>query len=77
MVLVVVRMDFKYDEESEYGQALLNLLGLIGLLQDEEKTYNSMEVHDTLSEIAAEALRIRRQVDRSARAYDEHKFHTA
>ena len=66
-----------YDEDSEYGQALLNLLGLIGLLQDEEKTYNSTEVHDTLSEIAAEALRIRKQVERSSRAYDEHKFYTA
>ena len=70
-------MNFKYDEESEYGQALLNLLGLIGLLQDDEKTYTSTEVHDTLTEIVAEALRIRKQVDRSARAYDAGTLHTA
>lgn len=69
-------MNFMYDEESDYGQALLNLLGLIGLLQDEEKTYTSTEVHDTLSEIAAEALRIRKQLDRSSRVYDA-VHHTA
>lgn len=63
-------MNFMYDEESPYGQGILNLLGLIAWLQDDEKTYTSIEVHDTLSTIAAEALRIRRQVDRSAGAFD-------
>ena len=69
-------MNFRYDEESPYGQGVLNLLGLIAWLQDEEKTYTSIEVHDTLSTIAAEALRIRKQVDRSSEAFDV-AHHTA
>lgn len=69
-------MQFKYDEESPYGQEVLNLCGMVALLQDDEKTYTSAEVHDILSEIAAEALRIRKQVDRSSRVYDD-IHHTA
>lgn len=69
-------MKIRYDEESPYGQELLNLLGLIAWLQDDEKTYTSIEVHDTLSTIAAEALRIRKQVDRSAEVFDA-VHHTA
>lgn len=69
-------MKITYDEESPYGQGLLNLLGLIAWLQDDEKTYTSIEVHDTLSTIAAEALRIRKQVDRSSEAFDAVR-HTA
>lgn len=63
-------MKIMYDEESPYGQGLLNLLGLIAWLQDDEKTYTSIEIHDTLSTIAAEALRIRKQIDRSSEAFD-------
>lgn len=63
-------MDFFYDPDSEYGQRVEDLRVLITTLQVGEKEYNSMEVHDVLSTIAAEALKIRRQVDRSAVAYD-------
>lgn len=69
-------MDFKYDEESPYGQAIRNLICMVARLQDDKFTYKSADVHDILSEIAAEALRIRKQVDRSSRAYDA-VHHTA
>lgn len=63
-------MDFYYDPDSEYGGCVEDLRVLITTLQDREKKYNSAAVHDVLSTIAAEALKIRRQVDRSAVAYD-------
>lgn len=63
-------MDFFYDPDSEYGQRVEDLRVLITTLQDGERKYNSTDVHDVLSTIAAEALKIRRQVDRSAVAYD-------
>lgn len=63
-------MDFFYDPDSEYGLRVEDLRVLITTLQDREKRYNSVAVHDVLSTIAAEALRIRKQVDRSAVAYD-------
>lgn len=69
-------MDFKYDEESPYGQTIIQLICMVATLQEDDKTYKSADVHDILSEIAAEALRIRKQVDRSARAYDA-VHHTA
>ena len=63
-------MDFYYDPDSEYGVRVEDLRVLITTLQDREKKYNSAAVHDVLSTIAAEALKIRRQVDRSAVAND-------
>lgn len=63
-------MDFYYDPDSEYGLRVEDLRVLITTLQDGKKRYNSVDVHDVLSTIAAEALKIRRQIDRSAVAYD-------
>lgn len=57
-------MDFYYDPDSEYGGCVEDLRVLITTLQDRERKYNSAAVHDVLSTIAAEALKIRRQVDR-------------
>lgn len=64
-------MKIRYDEESPYGQEILCLIGLVASLQDEEKTYTSAEIHDTLSEIAATALRIRKRIDRIEKAFTE------
>lgn len=63
--------------DSPYGEDIKTLSGMVALLQDHEKTYTSAEVHDILSEIAAAALRIRRQVDKSERAYKDGLLHTA
>ena len=70
-------MEFFYDPDSPYGEDIQTLSDMVALLKDHEKTYTSAEVHDILSEITAAALRIRRQVDKSSRAYDVNVLHTA
>ena len=60
-------MGFFYDEDSQYGQLVLELAGLVASLQDPNKIYTHHEVHETLTEISARALMIRKQNDRSSR----------
>lgn len=67
-------MRFYYDEDSNYGQMVLELLALVESLRDPSKTYDDTEVHDILTEISAHALMIRRQNDRTAHVYDKNTY---
>lgn len=44
-------MKAKYIEESDYGQDLLEILGMVGLLQVPEKEYTLKEMRETLRQI--------------------------
>lgn len=67
-------MRFFYDEQSNYGQQVLELLGLVESLRDPDKRYDSTEVHDILTEISAVALMTRVQNDRTAHVYDKDTY---
>ena len=67
-------MRFFYDEQSDYGQMVLELLALVESLRDPERKYDSTEVHDTLTDISAHTLKIRRQIDRTAHVYDKYTY---
>lgn len=51
-------MKIRYKEESDYGQDILELIGMCVSLQDPEKEYTLKELHEALAHIRGRCNRI-------------------
>ena len=58
-------MRFKFDEESEYGQEVLELVGLVNTLMEPDRIYTKTEVMKILKQIRGKTSRTEADVKNS------------
>lgn len=51
-------MKFKFDEDSDYGQDVLDLVGTVNLLMEENRAYQKTDVNSILIQILVKARAI-------------------
>ena len=55
-------MKIIYDDDSDYGQLILQIMGELALLMDEEKLYTKTEITTTLRKVQNAAFNLRSKV---------------
>ena len=55
---MTTRLTFQFDEESDYGQQVLDLVGLATSLMEADKEYTKTEVKEIAMEVRRQAKRI-------------------
>lgn len=55
-------MKFKFDEDSDYGQDVLDLVGEVNLLMDENRSYQKTDVNAILIQIKVKSEAIQRNM---------------
>ena len=63
-------MKIIYDESSDYGQQILQIMGELATLMDEEKLYTKTEICSILSKVRNRAYNLRDVVQRTPATED-------
>lgn len=63
-------MKIIYDDDSDYGQQILQIMGELAMLMDEEKLYTKTEICSILSKVRNYAYNLRDMVQRTPATED-------